>query len=579
MNSLMPKKLKLSQSYWKSLKMRIPNLPNSLILLYSIPISLSMTICQAVIFNLFTKPAGISSCFTPVPEVELNYVYIARLVESLFLFLAYPITGWLADTKLGRRTAISISLWLCWLGMLTMTCSYLVQYSTCGLLYDIFKYAVSSFGLLLLMLGMADFHTNALAYMIDQMPDASTNQIISVIRWFTWTLLFGFGVDYIEVLDETELNNTVVIGTFFVTFTLLSVMLFIHQFTNKVFIISKPIKRNPYKLIYDVLLFAWKNERAINRSSLTYWEEKIPSRIDLGKRRYGGPFLEEDVENVKSFGKVVVIFLLLGGIFIPYFDLANQGLVYGRQYKDADSLDGYSSYLLWQPFVMIGVVFIPIVELVVIPIFPKFEYFFTSPLKGLIAAHGLAITSIFVLLGIQLTAFLLADSEIDCHLSIKAPVTVYNLSFAILILPCLFIGIYVCLTFSEAFQVICSQAPHEMSGMLMGIFWFTRAVYVSIGTLFSFAIPLFRERTDVPPCTFWILLMLLVVSSFGTIAFVIFVHLYSTRERGTVFNTQQVIESHYTKYLNSAASINHDGYYYSETIKLPGWSDDVIPHD
>ena len=36
------------------------------------------------------------------------------------------------------------------------------------------------------------------------------------------------------------------------------------------------------------------------RSALTYWENKIPSRVDLGKRKYGGPFSEEDVENVKN---------------------------------------------------------------------------------------------------------------------------------------------------------------------------------------------------------------------------------------------------------------------------------------
>ncbi len=573
------KKLKFPLSYWRYLKHRTPNLPIILILFYSIPISMSVTICQSVIYRLITTKPAETSCFSPIEEVELDYVYIARLVESLCLFLAYPISGWLADTKLGRGLAINVSLWLCWLGMLAITCSYLVQYSACGLLYNIFKYIISSLGLFLMMLGMADFHTNALAYMMDQMPDASTNQIITVIRWFTWTLLFGFCVDYLEVLQISKLNHDVILGTFFLTFTLLSVMLFVHQFTMKV---NKPIKRNPYKLIYTVLLYAWKNKRAGNRSSLTYWEEKIPSRIDLGKQRYGGPFLEEDVENVKSFGKVVIIFLLLGGVFIPYFDLANQGPVYGRQYKDADSVDGYSSYLLWQPFVMIGVIIIPIVEFVMIPTFPKFEYFFTSPLRGLIVAHGLAITAILALLGIQLGGFFSSESGIDCYLSVQFPVNVYNLSFTILIIPCLFIGIYVYLTFSQTFQVICSQAPHEMSGMIMGMFWFTRGIYISIGTLFSFVTPLFSgNRTDIPPCTFWVLLMLLVVSVCGTIVFMIFVRLYSARERGTVFNTQHVIESHYTKYLDSISNQTNKYNYNinSETIKLSGWSDNVIPHD
>ena len=37
-----------------------------------------------------------------------------------------------------------------------------------------------------------------------------------------------------------------------------------------------------------------------NRSALTYWEKEYPSHIDLGKEKYGGPFSEEEVENVKT---------------------------------------------------------------------------------------------------------------------------------------------------------------------------------------------------------------------------------------------------------------------------------------
>ena len=55
------------------------------------------------------------------------------------------------------------------------------------------------------------------------------------------------------------------------------------------------------KTIHRVLKFAWKNKAPINRSALTYWEENIPSRMDLGKSRYGGPFTTEEVEDVKTF--------------------------------------------------------------------------------------------------------------------------------------------------------------------------------------------------------------------------------------------------------------------------------------
>uniref|UniRef100_A0A1X7TFB2 Uncharacterized protein n=1 Tax=Amphimedon queenslandica TaxID=400682 RepID=A0A1X7TFB2_AMPQE len=38
-----------------------------------------------------------------------------------------------------------------------------------------------------------------------------------------------------------------------------------------------------------------------NCSALTYWEEEAPSRLDLGKDKYGGPFTEEEVEDCTIF--------------------------------------------------------------------------------------------------------------------------------------------------------------------------------------------------------------------------------------------------------------------------------------
>ena len=57
---------------------------------------------------------------------------------------------------------------------------------------------------------------------------------------------------------------------------------------------------NPLKLIARVLHYARKHKYPENRSALTYWEEEAPSRLDLGKEKYGGPFTEEEVEDVKT---------------------------------------------------------------------------------------------------------------------------------------------------------------------------------------------------------------------------------------------------------------------------------------
>ena len=57
---------------------------------------------------------------------------------------------------------------------------------------------------------------------------------------------------------------------------------------------------NPYKLVYKVVKFAKDHTNPIRRSAFTYCEDELPSRLDLGKEKYGGPFTTEQVENVKA---------------------------------------------------------------------------------------------------------------------------------------------------------------------------------------------------------------------------------------------------------------------------------------
>ena len=72
-----------------------------------------------------------------------------------------------------------------------------------------------------------------------------------------------------------------------------------HSLLNH-WLIKEPITQNPFKLVYNVLKFAIKNKYPRQRSAFTYCEDIIPSRIDFGKHKYGGPFTTEQVEDVKS---------------------------------------------------------------------------------------------------------------------------------------------------------------------------------------------------------------------------------------------------------------------------------------
>ena len=60
-------------------------------------------------------------------------------------------------------------------------------------------------------------------------------------------------------------------------------------------------------------MYSWKHNVPEHRSAFTYWEEDIPRRIDLGKNKYGGPFTNEEVEDTKTFLRILPLLLCLFG--------------------------------------------------------------------------------------------------------------------------------------------------------------------------------------------------------------------------------------------------------------------------
>ena len=143
----------------------------------------------------------------------------------------------------------------------------------------------------------------ALQLGLDQMPDASSANITSFIAWFVFSIALGVWI-----------LNTVLLCSSFEVFSLvpviaMSVLCCSLFLLAPKWLIIEPNCPQSLKTIYQVLKFAAKHKAPLNRSALTYWEEDVPSRMDLGKSRYGGPFTTEEVEDVKTFFKILIIFI------------------------------------------------------------------------------------------------------------------------------------------------------------------------------------------------------------------------------------------------------------------------------
>ena len=135
----------------------------------------------------------------------------------------------------------------------------------------------------------------------------------------------------------------------------------------------EPVSQNPLKSIYSVLKYAATHKYPARRSALTYWEEDIPSRIDLGKSKYGGPFTTEQVEDVKTFFRLLAVCMAVS-IFLYPLSLCNLSLHifashFQRPRKVSHHNDWYSMLLnlVTNPFLFITLG-IPLYELAIYPL-------------------------------------------------------------------------------------------------------------------------------------------------------------------------------------------------------------------
>ena len=67
-----------------------------------------------------------------------------------------------------------------------------------------------------------------------------------------------------------------------------------------------------------MLNYARKNKYPRKRSAFTYLDEEQPSRLDFGKdEKFGGPFTEEEVEDVKTALRLIPLVVSVSGSALP----------------------------------------------------------------------------------------------------------------------------------------------------------------------------------------------------------------------------------------------------------------------
>ena len=324
--------------------------------------------------------------------------------------------------------------------------------------------------------------------------------------------------------------------------------------------------------------------------AFTYWEEDIPCRIDLGKNKYGGPFTNEEVEDTKTFLRILPLLLCLFG-----YHLAGDGYSAPEQLQrtSCPSLPVLLLIII-NPFhlsTLVAVVGIPLYRLVIVKVISRLKNvrMLTKMWIGLYLSLLQVVLYIIVVVNHDTTYWqqhhsAFPSSAVHTTTRMCRKVCDYNYSFQNwhcqlhnnpvdntylwFIIPQLLNGLSSLLVSMTVFEFICAQAPRTTQGLLIGLWYATFSIrYLAVG------IPdfLIIERRS------WLIYE-------GVKGFLILVSLvlfsclsrrYRYRQRDEIVNVQGMIEDVHERWLDQEEeyeqereAINRNLFSYNSTVTL-----------
>ena len=339
---------------------------------------------------------------------------------------------------------------------------------------------------------------------------------------------------------------------------LLGVSLAIAHYKREWFLIDSG-SRNPYKLVYKVIKFAAQHKSPIRRSAFTYCENELPSRMDLAKEKYGGPFTTEQVEDVKAFLGILCILITFGSIFIT--DIAVSNMLY----KFASHLHHSPTFwhklreylfVLFLNFISGGL--LEVLTIILIPFYlcilrPFIDRYIPGMLKRIgigMIMRLLSLLSIFIIDTIGHIQNTTNACFVQPPLDIVGFVeyTTIGISTWYATVPYTLNALSNMLFYIAAYEFICAQSPHAMKGLLIGTFFTVKGVFQLMSVL-VILVPFttWKFDTSIPSCGFVYYLVNIVVAVIGLVTYTWVARRYQYRQRDEPDNIYRYAEEYYER--------------------------------
>ena len=485
-------------------------------------------------------------------NISRVYSYLVFAMLQISVGFTIPLAGWLADIRFGRYKVIRFSMCSMWISSLLLTASLIILQSLD--LYNLSK--VLHLFLVPLALGYGGFQANVIQFGVDQLCDASSTEIKTFVTWYFWTIFSSIATVSTACLYISEEYKLLVPLLVCLQLTL-AVSLGI--LFNKV-LIKEPVTQNPFKTVYGVIKYALKHKSPRLRSAFTYTgEEDLPSRIDFGKSKYGGPFTTEQVEDVKTLFRVVLVF----AVGCAFFGMTTEDRSISNNLRNMfiHALSHTPKYVFNNFYSITALLIVPLYEIVVQPLFYSCLPTLLSHVKFFIA-FTLRIVRYAIMLALMTYA-----RQHYAHITPSSNATLScifyqshdsmdflseTLDYRWIIILEVLIAISDLLVAIGALEFYCAQVPYSMKGLIAGVIYALLGFFMMLsqGLLLPFKMTSLEWGTGTLSCGFWYLLTLLIYLLIMMAASVIAMRWYKKRKREDVLPNEQIFaERYYSKYV------------------------------
>ena len=488
--------------------------------------SVSKGILLLQVWSILLSAAG---GFLVTTTTRIGFLLTKQIIEWIGLWVLLPVAGWMGDSFLGRYRAIVFGVFITMLSLLILLCATVTLQFIWTPIPAIAT--VLYLYILVIVCSMGNVYTNTLPFIIDQMIGASADDISAIVQWYYWSFSLGVSIPYfIAILPIEQLQQNLLVISLTIIFLCLSTVLITDCLCHKWLDIHYK-SSSPFKTIFKVLNYARKTKYPEHRSAFTYIDEEEPSRLDYGKHKFGGPFTEEEVEDVKTIFRLLPLLLNMLGASINCTINA---------YKFLDLQ--YNIIILFvSPLLLI-----PAYRFIVFPLLHKH---IPSLLK--IVGAGLVIILIGNLLNLTVdTIEHLHSNNTQCMFSDTSHGSANSLSIPLywLLIPTIVSGVGQTLVACSSLEFVMAQSPNRMRGVMMGL----TTVFIGFGCLVLYGLQrvLAHFSNATPSCGFYYYLVLSILLILLLVMFTIAAKRYKLRERDRHVNIQAIAEEHYERYLD-----------------------------